>query len=836
MKIVYLALSLLYLSIINLYAEPIDRETAREIAQQFLEESLPSSSLRGYPGDTGECYYAFDRKKGGYILISSDDELTPILGYSDRDSFEQARRQSPELDYFLETYSAYVKAVREGRAKPYRSQLRSAEVVIAPLVKTRWNQNAPYNQEVPTYILSGIRRHYYTGCLATSMAQLMYYHKWPLVGKGEHSYDGPNGETLSRNFSLSRYDWEHMKLLYSSVDNPTTQESRAVAQLMGDIGVAVAMKYRPSGSSANVSSGIWALEHYFSYSSRSYKRQYYTTESFKAKIAEELTAGMPIIYYGLGTEGGHAWIVDGLDSNGFVHCNWGWGGESDGYFNINYMDPVDIGIGGGAGGYENEQGFIAARPIRSGEEPYYRPSVARGASGIMLEDEGKILKLAYYVPIGLNNMQCDIGVLLEGEDGTEYYAPVSYTEYSMNQYYWYQSTFKTSEVFRGVPKGIYKVRSVYRLSATDPWQLMEQRDYLCVEKLGDELFRDEAKSISLQLVRDYALGNTVYLGERRNFNIVLEQLTSELIRGELTLEITRPNDPKFAKYIPLSAPFSMYEGKVPKLVNVSLSISGVAYTPGVYRATLCIARDGEDAIRVPDYAGQPKLFQLQERKAQPIQKEALLSMKFFSLKAMGKKIDPITRELPVMPGEVDLIVEFEIENLGAEPDARPTAVLLYDLTEPDLAPIRLELWQFNIVRNYPFSTRWLDLPDDLKLGHKYQLRFAALLSPIDAVPASYRPYQDDLIEPVFLRVGEPTSLALPMADHKSLVRVLPNRQLDLSAFGCIEGLEIFSLSGSLLHREKSVSTPYYTYPLLPRDIYILRLKLGNRYYHSKLYL
>lgn len=113
-----------------------------------------------------------------------------------------------------------------------------------------------------------------------------------------------------------------------------------------------------------------AFKNYFRYTSRTVNRSGCETAEFTKIITDELQEGRPIIYCGTGEDGGHAFVVDGYDTNYFLHVNWGWGGYSDGYFDMNYMDPTGLGIGGGSGAFKWNQGIVLARPLKDGVEPY----------------------------------------------------------------------------------------------------------------------------------------------------------------------------------------------------------------------------------------------------------------------------------------------------------------------------------------------------------------------------------------------------------------------------------------------------------------------------------
>ena len=136
---------------------------------------------------------------------------------------------------------------------------------------------------------------------------------------------------------------------------------------MYDCGVALEMGYGPYSSGAADTEMPLALCNYFNYHADLITRDGHTVDEFLARIKEELDNSRPLVFNGQGSGGGHSYIVDGYDSNDYLHVNWGWGGISDGYFNVSYMNPDDLGTGGGSGGFNEMQSIVVAYPDETGE-------------------------------------------------------------------------------------------------------------------------------------------------------------------------------------------------------------------------------------------------------------------------------------------------------------------------------------------------------------------------------------------------------------------------------------------------------------------------------------
>lgn len=360
-------------------AEQISVSQAASIAEKYLGEAvnvgqnLAPAKMKGLQmsAESPE-YYVFNTDgKKGFVIISGDDELTELVGYSNEGEFRS--ENAPEnLRTWLDGYAAFVRSVRDGESRPMRASVNNATPVVEPLVTTRWNQGEPYNLLCPYDSSVGVTCP--TGCAATSMAQLINYHEWPVQGKGTKSYNSSYGR-LTVDFSKSVYDWANMKDRYESyydedkniVNEWTDTEANAVAKLMYDCGVALEMGYGPYSSGAADTEMPLALCNYFNYHADLITRDGHTVDEFLARIKEELDNSRPLVFNGQGSGGGHSYIVDGYDSNDYLHVNWGWGGISDGYFNVSYMNPDDLGTGGGSGGFNEMQSIVVAYPDETGE-------------------------------------------------------------------------------------------------------------------------------------------------------------------------------------------------------------------------------------------------------------------------------------------------------------------------------------------------------------------------------------------------------------------------------------------------------------------------------------
>ena len=358
-------------------ASPIDWSRAEMIANQFNRSVImqPVSQWqrvqrRGAP-QTEAPYYVFNHPDGkGFVIVSGDDAAEPILGYATQGTFSY-EDMPDNLRHWLSLNEAYVNACRQRSATQHRVVSQGTPVVQPLLGDILWGQGEPYNSMCPTY--SGT--HYYVGCVATAVTQIMRYHKYPEHGTGSKTIT-VNGQSVTADFGNTTYDWDSMLPTYDDVQY-TSDQANAVATLAAQFGVAVDMEYAPEGSGAHSMVVPAALRDYFTYDQAvtMRKRDYYDSAEWLELIKSELDAGRPVYYAASSDVGfsGHAFVCDGYDTEGFVHINWGWYGRSNGYFLVSHLDPDDLGIGGGTGGYNRDQEIITGIQPPASQTIYERP-------------------------------------------------------------------------------------------------------------------------------------------------------------------------------------------------------------------------------------------------------------------------------------------------------------------------------------------------------------------------------------------------------------------------------------------------------------------------------
>lgn len=406
----------LALCVSTLWAKPRTEQQARLIAEQYATQHFSRSELAALrsattplltlvsapAADAGEgsvrhqttapvvqtlasAYYVYNiGSKRGYVMISGDDLLPEVIAYADEGAFIPDEEQPEHIASFLAQVRAALHAlVERGKpvVKPRTSQLRPEGV--APLLgDIRWGQGYPFNTLCPEK--EGGRS--VVGCVATALAQILRYHRWPNQGEGICAYTEKDGTTHRVDFSQYVYDWAHMPA-QPDRDYAAQPVVNALSTFCYHVGVISQMQYSPQGSGTNSQFPKEGLQKYLKYKKgiRLLSRMNYTIEDWMDIIATELNEGRPIYYAGASSTVGHAFVCDGYKQDGYFHINLGWDGMADGYFLLYAINPDVLGTGGGTSydGFNNYQEImVGIEPDRDGSS---KPAGSEAISAHYLE-------------------------------------------------------------------------------------------------------------------------------------------------------------------------------------------------------------------------------------------------------------------------------------------------------------------------------------------------------------------------------------------------------------------------------------------------------------------
>lgn len=471
-----------------LQAERINEAEARLIAGQFLSptgthaallRSMPKSQAQERYAD----YYVFNQEGGeGFVIVAGDDSAYPILGYSHKGTIDYDHAPA-QLQAWLDGYAQEIRYLRRQAPAATRADEEAAGYTpVQPLLgDIAWDQLEPYNGMTPCYVGT---THSATGCVATAMAQIMYYHRWPAQGTGSHYYTPVGWNTeIGADFSQSVYDWEAMLPQYDT--NSPQQAKDAVALLMRDCGYAVNMVYGEQ-SGSNIEEWPVPLTVNFGYDPGIglLKRQYYTQEEWDGIIRAEIDAGRPVFSTGFTeSSGGHAYVFDGYDADGLIHVNWGWSGMANGYFRTSALTPATQGTGGSAGGFNYRQGIIIGiQPPTGTSEPHLQivssermketPSTGGQVEPVTLRLTGKVTNYGWQavtVDFGFGVFDASDSLVLVAE------ADKAGVELAVEDY---AIGLTASDVsFASLPDGQYELWPVARNTGGKQWSRVRDYNY-----------------------------------------------------------------------------------------------------------------------------------------------------------------------------------------------------------------------------------------------------------------------------------------------------------------------------------------------------------------------
>jgi len=297
-----------------------------------------------YPNAISPSLYIFNYTGGGFVVVPSDKRIRPIIAFSSTGHFNISSNMPYGLTSWLDlnqknmqvlrrnltlartknmttlwsqftgiNLSGSNKVIDKAAPPPPTCQPGTTNYQVGPLLTTTWAQGVPYNQypSMPagTYYYGGGKAP--TGCVATAIAQVMYYWKYPAT-----------------------YIWTIMP---TNSDTYTTSGETQVSRLMYNIGLDVYMTWGPTESSAlasNTPRGFTKL----GYSSATYA-DWNSTSSYMT-VQSNIDSSEPVILDGQASDGGHEWVCDGYLESTITYCpaedgisaetylffdmNWGW--------------------------------------------------------------------------------------------------------------------------------------------------------------------------------------------------------------------------------------------------------------------------------------------------------------------------------------------------------------------------------------------------------------------------------------------------------------------------------------------------------------------------------
>ena len=642
--------------------------------------------------------YVFNAPQGkGFVIVSGDDRAESILGYVDEGEFDE-KEMPANMRAWLDGYVGQIRTLQ--KMPTVRKSLRALQrTPIAPLMSTKWGQGdatkqgSAYNKQCPT--INGV--HCLTGCVATAMAQVMNYYQWPEETLCEiPQYKSNNNVGTLAALPLRSFDWASMADKYKGSE--TSEEEDAVAWLMRYCGQALSTNYGTGSSSASTNSVTHAMRTYFGYDTnmRYVSRDDYSAEAWDNLIYTELSEHRPVIYRGVSSEFGHAFVCDGYDDNSLYHINWGGDGRYEGYYALSVLNPYQGGEGytGVSDGFSMSQGAVV------GIQPFTGEDLDDSALHVDYITYYSTKLYALFVNMTGETKTFEYGFLyhLANDDSGEFkYKKATSTFKDMNQktYYFDVNSLKLAD-------GVYRFYPYSRLSGSTEYHVNgNYKDYLQVTISGGAV-----KVISIHPKAKLAI-NTIECTGNKVVNMVQEVKVTVSNTGE-----------EFNNLIYLFASKTTTKGE---FVNKTGFVVGAGATAEAF------------LYFTPTSTGTWYLWADTDESGKGIAKRVKVTIR--DLPTRDTSLELESCEVEAFPQATTVTVS--VKNTGRDGYFRPLRCLIYSLDEEKYVGFA-ETSNLNISMSKTLVTKFSF--EDLVFGQNYQ-----------AVLYDYVTHQSDNLE----RLGEP---------------------------------------------------------------------------------
>ncbi len=595
-----------------LLAEPVGKESARETARLFLQEkgvtmqtSTPTHRVarKKAAEKNNSYYYVFNAGNDkGYVIVSGDDRTEEILGYVDHGSFRE--KDIPDnMRAWLQGYADQIQYMDDHNIKGTSPQqrlaarrcIRSTKHAVPVIMTTTWNQGDPYNSKCPKYYKEdGTTDQPASGCVATALAQVMNFYKYPprirkAIPSITNTYTLANGTKKTVTTKAIRIgtkiDWANMADNYDG--DETTEQKDAVGNLMYYVGQAVGMGYGASSGAGFGNNIANAMTTYFGYDDGAYMayRDQYSIEGWFNLIYEEIAKGYPVGFAAWSTGGGHSFVLDGFDGESLFHLNWGWGGGSDGWFLLSVLNPGDnSGIGASTSSDGYSLGQTALMNLRLPDNVKAEPTASLTINDVKID--GTSISGNYINWTGANG-NFHAGIAYQKEDGT--LAPVGgkYESFTLNVNTYYGKKYNVNGL---LPQGTWKISPASKLSTAKVWRTLYNMRDTYIEANVD------------------ADGKTTLRMVQPNYNVSIDKIqcvTNKEAGSQQELQVKFSNQgDEFLKEVRLFASTSDVKVDADSRAIVALkkgesTTLSFFFTPsetGVYNLWLCTNSDGTGEI------------------------------------------------------------------------------------------------------------------------------------------------------------------------------------------------------------------------------------------------
>lgn len=492
-----------------------------------------------------KAFYVFNHGLSSFVIVSGDERMPEILGYSDSGAF--VLENMPDnmrnwLSYYAGIYNDLGRNVYTNNVSE-SSKAEFADNVEPLLGDIMFDQVAPYNLLCPSY--QGERT--LAGCVATAIAEIMAYHKFPEKGIGSKSYttQGDYKFDVSYDFENNPFDWENVLGTYIKGNSYKQEEVNAIKNLVFACGVAVEMDYDPEFSGASMVDALNGLVEHLGYDCNLHavNRCNYLSTEWIDMMKNELNNNYPIFYTGVSKSAGHAFVIDGYDKNDLFHVNWGWNGMNNGYFELFSLSPQSTGSGGGAdvAGYKYNQGMIVGfKPVKADRTDSYFEFSSLSFSGTEFGKGSSFEVSANKIYNWGYDFNGQVAVFIE-KDGESTKIGETRTSSTLATGYGYNSLKISSVVPETVSDGEYSIVLKSQYEGSQKWcqskgNLGTETDFILTVEGGNcKITPDASKVVSLEC--EMTLLHDLYYARLADADIKIKNNSSFSYYGNVGMAI-----------------------------------------------------------------------------------------------------------------------------------------------------------------------------------------------------------------------------------------------------------------------------------------------------------
>lgn len=850
----FLVLSLL-LSVTANYADNVDFNTALRIARAYVNISKKAAQnvkTRVTASATQQPYYVFNDDVGkGFVVVAGDDKMGKVLAYSKEASIDMANL-NPEARYLFESYRQVYEELGNNKALTTRAgAVTKAADAVQPLLKSKWGQDYPYSKQT----------HYMTGCVATAVAQVMYFHKWPAQGKGQESYTVKFDNTVrSADFTKSHYDWDNMLPDYNH-RNVTTKQEDAVALLMNDVGIATNMQYTDRASGTQSYMAERALRNYFDYDASMVTRSYEGVDNFIEIVKKELRNGFPLYISGDSkTGGGHAWVCDGFDEEDRFHMNFGWNGQANGYYSLATLDVTSTGreFNGAQHSFNRRLHVIAIHPNKPGtpkidaDIAYQSPNINfdYGSDMAFVGDAPTTLsataKVMYsrFINQSQSELVGDIGlgiydqegklvkVTPYGQNGREVFTK---DRFIFNEGKWVSGGVIDDKItftldFSTLTNGTYSLYPIAAQMLEDgtlgAWARMKKapRIVMRVENGKITYLELPSEKPTFQLTTVPKLDNKVMLGEPNVLRLNIRKLDANFFNGSVKVElINSENKVVYTTQTDAVIDFDVYTTKRVRLpFNLPFDIPA-----GTYRLRTTVTNADNESCQVRESASQePYTLTIEEKSQTGIFSNAIVYAQDNDEGSVQMEDFDVSRS----PTFRVVCIAYPAKNVQYKGSL--TLYLIDTVTDMSIQ-VTKNPQQVNLVQVDDMTmiiSDWID-PKTEKLinNRRYRVALIGVVDGknIDLVPASTKSPYLSLINGPYDKYPEEGTNGVEEVSIKPILQFVDG-QLHVQQQG-LKRVEVYDMNGMLVASSVANGTDNLTLSV-PKGIYVVRITTqGGRY-------